>query len=338
MNDYTLENANGLRMRVSEIGGAVMELHVPDRFGRFSDIVLGHDSVEAYKTGSSYLGALVGRYGNRIANGTFSLDGNSYCLAKNNGENHLHGGDSGFDRAAWKAESISGDGFSGLILSCLSKDGEEGYPGNLDVRVTYKLTNKNEWILEYEATTDKPTIVNLTQHSYFNLAGHDSGSIVEHELELNADVMTPVNGGLIPTGEMLPVAGTVFDFRSSKAIGKEIATEDVQLERGGGYDHNFVLNKETRGGLELGASVLEPVSGRTMEVLTTEPGVQFYSGNFLDGSIAGKGNTVYGRCSGFCLETQHYPDSPNHPAFPSTRLNPGETYRSTTIYRFGTRA
>jgi aldose 1-epimerase len=338
MNDYTLENANGLRMRVSEIGGAVMELHVPDRFGRFSDIVLGHDSVEAYKTGSSYLGALVGRYGNRIANGTFSLDGNSYCLAKNNGENHLHGGDSGFDRAAWKAESISGDGFSGLILSCLSKDGEEGYPGNLDVRVTYKLTNKNEWILEYEATTDKLTIMNLTQHSYFNLAGHDSGSIVEHELELNADVMTPVNGGLIPTGEMLPVAGTVFDFRSSKAIGKEIATEDVQLERGGGYDHNFVLNKETRGELELGASVLEPVSGRTMEVLTTEPGVQFYSGNFLDGSIAGKGNTVYGRRSGFCLETQHYPDSPNHPAFPSTRLNPGETYRSTTIYRFGTRA
>ena len=338
MNDYTLENTNGLRMRVSEIGGAVMELHVPDRFGRFADIVLGHDSVEAYKTGGAYLGALIGRYGNRIADGSFSLDRNEYRLATNNGENHLHGGNSGFDRTAWKVETISGDGFSGLILSCRSHDGEEGYPGNLDVRVTYKLTDENEWVIEYEATTDKPTVVNLTQHSYFNLAGHDSGSIVDHELELNADAMTPVNGGLIPTGEILPVAGSPFDFRSSKAIGKEIAAEDVQLKRGGGYDHNFVLNKETPGGLEFGASVYEPVSGRTLEMLTTEPGVQFYSGNFLDGSITGKGNTVYGRRSGFCLETQHYPDSPNHPAFPSTRLNPGETYRSTTIYRFGTRA
>lgn len=338
MNDYTLENTNGLRIRVSEIGGAVMELHVPDRFGRFADVVLGHDSVEAYKAGGAYLGALIGRYGNRIANGTFSLDGNVYHLATNNGVNHLHGGDSGFDLAAWKAETISGDGFSGLILNYRSQGGEEGYPGNLDVRVTYKLTNENEWIIEYEATTDKPTVVNLTQHSYFNLAGHDSGLILDHELELNADAMTPVNGGLIPTGEILPVAGSPFDFRSSRAIGKEIAAEDVQLKRGGGYDHNFVLNKKTAGGLEFGASVYESASGRTLEMLTTEPGVQFYSGNFLDGSIAGKGETVYGRRSGFCLETQHYPDSPNQPAFPSTRLNPGETYRSMTIYRFGTRA
>ena len=337
MNDYILENANGLKMRVSEVGGAVMELHVPDRNGCFADIVLGYDSVDEYKTGKAYLGALIGRYGNRIANGAFSLDGVDYQLANNNDPNHLHGGLKGFNRARWSSEAISGDGFTGLALGYRSVDGEEGYPGNLDIRVVYKLTDANEWVIEYNATTDRPTIVNLTQHSYFNLAGHDSGTIIDHELELNAEAMTPVDGGLIPTGEIAPVAGTPFDFRSSKAIGQEISAEHVQLELGGGYDHNFVLNTGALGALARAATVYEAASGRTMEVLTSEPGVQFYSGNYLDGSVIGKGGTPYGSRSGFCLETQHFPDSPNQPHFPSTRLEPGETYRSTTVYRFGTR-
>lgn len=337
MKDYTLENANGLRMRVSESGGAVMELHVPDRSGQFSDIVLGYDSVDGYKTGKGYLGALIGRYGNRIANGAFSLDGTSYRLALNDGAHHLHGGARGFDRAIWKTEPISGEGFSGLTFEYRSIDGEEGYPGNLDVRVTYKLTDANEWVIEYGATTDRATVVNLTQHAYFNLAGHHSGAILDHELELNADAMTPVDAGLIPTGEIASVSGTPFDFRRAKTIGKDIEAQNVQLERGRGFDHNFVLNKTGEEGPERAAFVYEPTSGRTLEMLTSELGAQFYTGNFLDGSEIGKGGAVYGRRSGFCLETQGYPDSPNQAHFPSTRLDPGQQYRSTTIYRFGTR-
>ena len=336
MNVYTLENTNGLRMRVSEIGGAVMELRVPDRSGMFADIVLGYDSVEPYRTGKAYLGALIGRYGNRIANGAFSINGSRYELATNNGANHLHGGVQGFNRAVWKVDPISGEGFSGLVLTHRSHDGEEGYPGNLDVQVTYKLTDANEWVIEYEARTDEPTFVNLTQHTYFNLAGHDSGEILDQEIQLNADSITPVAAGLIPTGEIVPVAGTPFDFRTSKPIGRDIGIDDAQIAQGQGYDHNFVLKKQgAAGALEQAALARDPSSGRTLETFTTEPGVQFYSGNCLTGSEIGKGGVSYARRNGFCLETQHFPNSPNQPQFPSTLLRPGESYRSSTVYRFG---
>lgn len=337
MNEFRLENKNGIRMRVSDYGGIVMEMHVPDRDGSFADVVLGFDSIDQYFKGSPYFGALIGRYGNRISKGQFEIEGSTYNLAKNNGENHLHGGLKAFDKVVWDSESTSGDNFTGLRLRYLSPDGDEGYPGNLDVVVTYELTDDNEWIVEYKATTDKPTIINLTQHSYFNLGGHSGGQILDHELYLNADAYTPVDASLIPTGEVASVHGTPFDFRQPSRIGDRIEELGSPEDQGRGYDHNFVLNKSDLNALEKAAVVYEPISGRTLEVFTSEPGVQLYSGNFLNGSAVGKDSTRYRFRNGFCLETQHFPDSPNQPSFPSTRLDPNDVFQSKTVYRFGVR-
>lgn len=346
---YTLRNAHGMTVRVADWGGIVTQVLVPDRHGNVADVVLGHDSLAAYVAGTPYFGAIVGRYANRIAGGRFSLDGKSFELATNNGPNHLHGGARGFDRRPWDAfvvqsGPVPGSGFdvpgagrSTVVLSRTSEDGEEGYPGRLDVEVSVTLTNGNELRFEYEATTDAPTIVNLTHHGYWNLAGHDAGDVLDHELEIRASRFTPVDAGLIPTGELRPVEGTPFDFRAPAAIGARIGEDDEQLRRGGGYDHNFALDDWTGDGtLRLAARLRDPGSGRVMEVRSTEPGLQFYSGNFLDGSDVGRGGAVYAKRTGLCLETQHFPDSPNHPEFPSTVLRPGETYRSTTVYRFRT--
>jgi aldose 1-epimerase len=332
---YTLTNAHKLQARIADYGGTVASLEVPDRDGKMGDVVLGFDTLAEYLANpTQYFGALIGRYGNRIANGRFSLDGVEYKLPRNNGENSLHGGDNGFNRRVWKSRALP-DG--GLELTYLSKDGEEGYPGNLSVTVTYHLTGADELRIDYAATTDKDTVVNLTNHSYFNLKGAGSGDILGHNLLLNAERFTPVDKGLIPTGELLGVAGTPFDFRRLTAIGARIEQNDEQLKLGGGYDHNWVLNKSGNA-LTLAARVEEPTSGRTIEVHTSEPGIQFYTGNFLDGSVKGKGGKVYVRRGAFCLETQHFPDSPNHAAFPSTVLKPGQRYQSTTVYRFGTAA
>lgn len=327
---YTLYNSAGLRARIMTYGAILVSLEVPDRDGRLADITLGYDSLEGYLETTPYFGAIVGRYGNRIAKGAFTLDGVEYTLAANNGENHLHGGIRGFDKVVWKAEPLREDRAVGVRMTYLSPDGEEGYPGNLASTVTYWITEDNELKITYEATTDKATPVNLTHHSYFNLAGQGTGDILGHELQLFADRYTPVDEGLIPTGELRPVAGTPFDFTEPHTIGERIARVP------GGYDHNFVL---TAGGgqLALAARVYEPTSGRVMEITTTEPGIQFYAGNFLDGTIAGKVDKVYHKHYGFCLETQHFPDSPNKPEFPSTILRPGETYLSQTIHRFTTR-
>ncbi len=334
MSIHYLENANGLKAKISSRGGTIMELHVPDREGRFADVTLGFDAIEEYQNTTTYFGALVGRYGNRIAKGSFSLDGEVYSLAINNGENHLHGGLRGFDKIEWSVVELEGEGFSGLRLEYRSADMEEGYPGSLDVAVIYRLTDNNELAIEYEATTDRPTVVNLTQHAYFNLAGHDRGSVLDHEIKLNADRFTPVDKGLIPTGELLSVERSPFDFRAFKPIGKDINEQSEQLSFAGGYDHNFVLNQVSQG-LNLAAEVREPKSKRIMKVYTNEPGVQFYTGNFLDGSDVGKGGAKYEKNHGFCLETQHFPDSPNQPQFPSTRLDPGQLYSSKTVYEFG---
>lgn len=333
---YTLENRHGLRVSITNYGGIVTRLHVPDRHGEFADVVLGHDSLASYLAGHPYFGAIVGRYGNRIAKGRFELDDIEYQLATNNGENHLHGGLRGFDKAVWEARPYADSAEAGLELSYVSADGEEGYPGRLSVTVTYALTDADQLRIEYTAETDAPTVLNLTHHGYFNLAGHNSGDILNHELALAASRFTPVDSGLIPTGELAPVAGTPFDFRDPTAIGGRIAGADPQLRYGGGYDHNFVID-DYDGTLRYAAGVYEPVSGRLMEVYTTEPGIQFYSGNFLDGSDMGKGGTAYGLRAGFCLETQHFPDSPNKPGFPSTVLRPGEVHLSTTIYQFSAR-
>ena len=330
---FALTNAHGLRVRAITYGGVIVSLETPDRAGRRGDIVLGYDSLDGYLRSSPYFGAIVGRYGNRIAGGRFTLDGISYRLATNNGPNHLHGGVKGLDKVVWAAEPFSGDSSAGVAFSYTSPDGEEGYPGALRMRVTYTLTDRDELIVDYVATTDKATPVNLTQHSYFNLAGNGAGDILDHELTIDADSFTPVDSTLIPTGAIAPVAGTPFDFRAPVAIGARIAQDDPQLRNGRGYDHNFVLSRRGTG-LVHAARVTEPMSGRTLDIATTEPGIQFYSGNFLDGSITGKAG-VYGRHSGFCLETQHYPDSPNQPAFPSTILRPGEEYRSRTVFTFG---
>lgn len=328
----TLTNAKGVEMRVMTYGAIIVSLKVPDKNGTLGDVVLGFDSLAGYVKSSPYFGAVVGRYGNRIAKGKFTLDGKAYTLAVNNGPNALHGGLKGLDKVAWSADtSHAADGQS-VRLHYTSKDGEEGYPGALNVMVTYTLTDSNEVQIEYEATTDKATPVNLTQHSYFNLAG--AGDILGHQLTINADSITPVDSTLIPTGELMPVKGTPFDFTSPHAIGERINVEDPQIKYGLGYDHNFVLNRSDTG-LAVAAMLSEPTSGRTLEVRTTEPGVQFYSGNFLDGTLTGKGGTVYKHRTGMCLETQHYPDSPNHPNFPSTILKPGETYRSRTVWTFG---
>ena len=331
---FTLTGPGGVEARITNYGGIIMSLSTPDRTGRLADVVLGLDDLAGYIAGHPFFGALAGRYANRIARGKFSLNGAEYTLARNNGENHLHGGIKGFDKAVWSVRDAS---TQRLELSYLSADGEEGYPGNLSVTVVYALTDQNELRIDYTATTDKDTVVNLTNHSYFNLAGQGQGDILGHELKLFADQFTPVNEKLIPTGELRNVEGTPFDFHAPTAIGARIDQDDQQLGFGGGYDHNFVL----RGGgdsLAMAAGVFEPQSGRTLEVLTTEPGVQLYTGNSLAGPIRGKAGSIYYRRSGFCLETQHFPDSPNQPNFPSTLLKPGAQYRSTTVYRFGAAA
>ena len=336
---YILTNKNGVTAAITNYGGAIVSLKVPDRHGSLEDVVLGYDSVEGYVNDKSFFGALVGRYGNRIGHAQFTLDGTTYTLAKNNGENSLHGGVKGFNKALWIAKEVSAKDGQALELTYLSKDGEEGFPGNLNVRVMYTLTDTNELKIEYFATTDKKTIVNLTNHSYFNLlgVGPGMGDILGHVLMIEADKFTPVDAGLIPTGELRDVAGTPFDFRKPTAIGARINADDEQIKLGGGYDHNFVLRRKMGDPISLAARVAEEASGRVMEVWTTEPGVQFYTGNFLNGSAHGKGGVAYEKRSAFCLETQHFPDSPNQPKFPSVVLNPGGEYHTTTIYKFSVR-
>jgi aldose 1-epimerase len=334
---YTLTNANGAVAKITNYGAIVTELWMPDKNGKPADIVLGFESLSGYLGESPYFGCIVGRYGNRIGKGTFTLDGKTYSLAINNGENHLHGGLKGFDKVVWQAtaEQAGKDGVA-VTLRYTSKDMEEGYPGTLSVMVVYTLTNANELRIDYTAVTDKATVCNLTHHGYFNLAGQGNGSILNHELMLNADRYTPVDAGLITTGEILPVKGTPMDFTKPTAIGARIDNDFEQLKFGGGYDHNWVLNKKGSE-MSLAAKVYEPTSGRVMEVWTNEPGVQFYAGNFLDGTLTGKGGKVYQHRYGFCLETQHYPDSPNKPNFPTTTLRPGQTYKTTTVYKFSAR-
>jgi aldose 1-epimerase len=330
---YTLTNANGLVVRITTYGGAIVSLLIPDRDGNLGDIVLGFDTLEDYVTKSPYFGCITGRYANRIGGARFTLNGVEYVLEQNEGENHLHGGIRGFDKVVWDAEPHSGDAGSGLRLTYLSADGEGNYPGNLSVEVVYTLTNDDELRIDYLATTDKDTVVNLTNHTYFNLANGGAGDILGHELMIVADRFTPVDEASITTGELRSVQSTPLDFRQPAVIGARIDQSDEQLRYGGGYDHNFVLNSGG-GDLALAARVQEPVTGRVMEVYTTEPGVQLYTGNFLDGSHVGKGGVLYGKRSGLCLETQHFPDSPNKPGFPSTVLRVGETYRTTTVHKF----
>jgi len=334
---YTLANGNGVEAAITTYGGIVVSLKTPDRAGLSSDVVLGFDSLDGYLKGHPYFGALIGRYGNRIAKGRFKLNGVEYKLAVNNGENHLHGGIQGFDKAVWTARDVSTPEAASLELTYLSKDCEEGYPGNLSVTVTYTLTAKNDFKIDYLAATDKDTVVNLTNHSYFNLAGQGQGEILGHEVTINAGRFLPVDAGLIPTGERKAVQGTPFDFTRPMTIGARIHQDDEQLKRGKGYDHCYVLNG-SGGALALAARVHEPKSGRVMEVLTTEPALQLYTGNFLDGTLTGKGGKVYQFRYGFCMETQHYPDSPNQPDFPSVVLKPGAKYQTTTVYRFSAEA
>ncbi len=336
---YTLRNRNGLEARIATYGGIVTRLTAPDRKGQYADVVLGYDTLEGYLKSSPYFGALIGRYGNRIAKGRFTLNGRKYTLAINDAPNTLHGGTVGFDKVVWKAtQSVVTPNGPQLTLTYLSRDGEEGYPGNLNVTAVYSLTDDNSLRLDYTATTDKDTVVNLTQHSYFNLRGRSD--ILAHVVQINADRFTPIDSTLIPTGELRPVAGTPFDFRKPTAIGARLDANtdasDEQIRFGKGYDHNWVINKPV-GALTVAATVYEPDSGRVLEVSSAEPGLQFYSGNFLDGSLTGKGGQVYALRNGFCLEPQHFPDSPNHPGFPPVVLKPGQTYKNTIIYRFSAR-
>jgi aldose 1-epimerase len=329
---YTLTNGNGMTVNITNYGGIITKLTAPDKKGEWTDVVLGFDSLQPYLAENPFFGALVGRYGNRIAKGKFTLEGKEYSLAINNGPNALHGGKKGFDKQLWKATEIKEDSIVGLQLEYLSKDMEEGYPGNLTVKVTYTLDNDNSLTIKYRATTDKTTVINLTNHSYFNLTGLKR-DILDHEVSIASDSIVPVDTTLIPTGKLRAVEGTPFDFRKPVKINAGInKTEDEQIKNGGGYDHCWVL-KRTEPGLMLFATVKEPESGRFMEVFTTEPAVQFYTGNFLDGSLKGK-NATFSKRFGFCLETEHYPDSPNQPQFPSTVLKPGDTYETTTKYRF----
>lgn len=330
---FTLKNVKGMEVQLTNYGASIVSLKVPDKQGVVDDVALGYDSIQGYINGKSYFGCVAGRYANRIAKAKFSLDGKTYSLAANNGVNSLHGGIKGFDKQVWDARQ---DGNS-VTFTYVSADGEEGYPGKLTVTLTYRLdSNENRLQLQYSATTDKATVLNLANHSYFNLEGQGKGNILDHEITLNAPSFTPVDSALIPTGVLQPVAGTAFDFTKPAKIGARINdTSDLQIRYGLGYDHNFVL-APANGALRWAAKVIAPTSGRTLEVLTTEPGVQFYTGNFLNGSEKGKGS-VYGHRSGFCLETQHFPDSPNQPAFPSTVLKPGETFQSTTVFAFGVR-
>ncbi|HUC83764.1 MAG TPA: aldose epimerase family protein [Candidatus Acidoferrales bacterium] len=330
---FTLRNSKGMEAQIMTYGGIVTSLKVPDKHGAWGDVVLGYDHLEGYLKHNPCFGTLIGRYGNRIARGRFSLDGRTYSLAVNNGPNHLHGGLKGFDKVVWAAQPVDAANGPALQLSYLSKDGEEGYPGNLQVTAVYSVTEDNALSVDFVATTDKKTVCNLTHHSYFNLAG--KGDILGHIAQIYADKFTPVDANLIPTGEVRSVAGTPLDFRQPAPIGLRINdTSDEQMKFGNGYDHNFILNKKPKE-LSLAARVGEPGTGRVMEVWTTEPATQFYTANFLDGTITGKGGWVYQARNGFCFEPQHYPDSPNHPEFPSTVLQPGETYRNTIIYRFG---
>lgn len=331
---FTLRNHRGAEARISNYGGIVVSLKVPDRNGQLGDVVLGYDKLADYIKETPYFGCLVGRYGNRIARGHFSLDGRVYTLATNNYPNHLHGGNKGFDKVVWQAKTLATVDGPALELQYVSKDGEEGYPGNLSVTALYTLTADNALKLQYTATTDKDTIVNLTQHSYFNLAG--MGDILGHVVMIPADKFTPVDSTLIPTGVLQPVEGTPFDFQTPTAIGARINQDNEQLKFGKGYDHNWVINKPM-GEFGLMARVFEPTTGRVLEVLSTEPGLQFYSGNFLDGTLKGKGGWIYQFRNGFCMEPQHYPDSPNQPNFPSVVLKPGQTYRNTIMYRFSAR-
>ncbi len=333
---YTLTNRNGMEAKITNYGGIVVSLTAPDRNKKYADVVLGFNDLDSYLKGHPYFGAIIGRYGNRIAKGRFTLDGVEYKLAVNNGENHLHGGIKGFDKVVWTAKPSKTKNGAVLSLTYLSKDGEEGYPGNLTVKVDYTLTNRDELRIDYFAQTDKDTVTNLTHHSYFNLAGEGNGNILNHQLVINANKFTPTDAGSIPTGELRNVEGTPFTFLTSTAIGARIDQDDQQLKFGGGYDHNWVVIGKS-GSLRQAATAYESTSGRVMEVWTTEPGVQFYTGNFLDGTLTGKSGKPYPKRSGFCLETQHYPDSPNKPAFPTTTLKKGTPYRSTTIYRFSSK-
>ena len=331
---FTLTNNRGLKVGITNYGGIITSILTPDREGNSGDIVLGFDSLDGYLAGHPYFGALIGRYGNRIAKGLFTLDGHSYQLATNNIGNHLHGGIRGFDKVVWEA-SIPKSNDPSLLLTYHSPDGEEGYPGNLNVRVTYTLNDDNELRIDYRATTDQPTIINLTNHAYFNLSAGQASDILGHRLRINAERFLPVDSTLIPTGELIPVSGTPFDFRSPVLIGSRIGANNRQLAIGGGYDHCWVLNQPEAGVLTIAARLSDPASGRTLELLTTEPGVQFYSGNCLDGSLTGKKGAVYTHRYALCLEPEHFPDSPNQPGFPPVTLRPGEEYHSVSIYRFG---
>tara|TARA_R110002167_G_scaffold109512_8_gene279333 strand:+ start:101 stop:1255 length:1155 start_codon:yes stop_codon:yes gene_type:complete len=332
---YTLSNRNGLKITFSNYGQRLVSLYAPDINGKFEDVVLGFPTLKEYTEKRNFYGATVGRYGNRIGKAKFSIGDEEYNLAVNNGENHLHGGNTGFDAVVWK---VDGHTDHEIVFSRVSPDMEEGYPGNLSVQVKYELNDDNELKISYSAETDKTTVVNLTHHSFFNLKGEGNGDVIDHVVMINADRYTPVDPGLIPTGSIEAVKGTPFDFKEPKPIGKDIEADNEQLIRGKGYDHNFVLNDSPKNadGLVLAAKVVEPLSGRTMEVYTDEPGVQFYTGNFMDGKDIGKSGKTYGYRGAFCFETQHFPDSPNIPDFPSTLLKPGETYVSTCVYKFGT--
>jgi aldose 1-epimerase len=331
---YTLKNSNGVEITFTNYGQRLLSLHVPDKNGKFEDIVLGYGTLKEFIDNRNYYGAIIGRYGNRIGKGTFKIGNNEYDLVKNNGENHLHGGIKGFESVVWKVDDFD---TSSITFSRTSPDMEEGYPGNLETKVTYELNNDNELKINYIATTDKATVVNLTNHSFFNLKGEGNGDVSDHIVMINADRYTPVDDGLIPTGKIDKVAGTPFDFTTPKTIGRDIDSDFGQLKIGKGYDHNYVLNESptNQEGLKLVSTVTEPSSGRTMEVYTSEPGVQFYTGNFMNGSDIGKTGKPYPLRGAFCFETQHFPDSPNKPEFPSTLLNPGEVYETTTIYKLG---
>lgn len=329
---YMLTNSSGLEIGVIDLGATIVSLMAPDRDGQFADIVLGFDNPQQYITDSPYFGTVVGRYGNRIAKGQFTLDGETYTLAKNNSGHHLHGGDVGFDKRLW---TVTSSNPNRLEMKLVSPDGDEGYPGELTVRVTYTLDEDNRLTVDYYATTDKPTVVNLTQHSYFNLAGHSAGSAMDHELLINAERYTEVDSELIPTGQLPAVVGTPLDFRQPVAVGARIDEKYPQLVNGGGYDHNWVLTEKAAAGSEPAAEVRDPKTGRTLVIYTEEPGIQFYAGNFLDGSIIGKEGAVYDYRNTVVLETQHFPDSPNQPDFPSTRLDPGEVYKTRTVFEFG---
>ncbi|WP_261718272.1 aldose epimerase family protein [Streptomyces sp. FZ201] len=330
---WSLENG-GTRLKVLSYGGIVQSLEIPDRRGRYTNVSLGFDNIEDYVSSSPYFGALIGRYGNRIGKGRFTLDGKTYQLSVNDGENSLHGGAKGFDKVVWDVEPFTRGSDVGLHLHYTSVDGEMGYPGTLRTKVTYTLTRHGDWRIDYEATTDKATVVNLTNHVYWNLAGESSGTIYDHELSIAGSRYTPVDSGLIPTGELAKVAGTPFDFRRTKTVGEDIRVPHQQLLYGKGIDHNWVLDKGGTDRPQWVATLRDPSSGRTLKIATTEPGLQFYSGNFLDGTLVGTGGSVYRQGDGLCLETQHFPDSPNQPSFPSTTLRPGQTYRTTTVHSF----